>query len=59
MRNGPMMKLPFDNTPPFDPLMPNVETIAAIEAARRGELVTVGSPDNPIESLNSDPCPAS
>lgn len=33
---------------------PNAETIAAMEAARRGELVTVGSPENLLASLNAD-----
>ena len=27
---------------PFEPLVPNAETVAAMEAARRGDLVTVG-----------------
>ncbi len=39
---------------PFEPLMPNVETIAAMQAARRGELVTVGKPDALLASLNAD-----
>lgn len=29
---------------PFEPLVPNAETVAAMKAARRGELVTVGKP---------------
>ncbi len=33
---------------------PNVETITAMKAARRGELVTVGSPENLLVSLNAD-----
>ncbi len=39
---------------PFEPLVPNAETIAAMNAARRGELITVGSVDNLIKSLNED-----
>lgn len=39
---------------PFEPLVPNAETIAAMKAARRGEVVTVGKPANLIESLNAD-----
>ncbi len=32
--------------------VPNTETVAAMEAARRGELVTVGSPEDLLASLN-------
>ncbi len=39
---------------PFEPLVPNAETIEAMKAARRGELVTVGKPANLIASLNAD-----
>ena len=39
---------------PFEPLVPNAETIEAMEAARRGELVTAGRPDQLIASLNAD-----
>lgn len=39
---------------PFDPLVPNQETIAAMEAARRGDLVTVGSVDDLMADLNAD-----
>jgi len=35
-------------------ISPNAETIAAMKAARRGELVTVGSPENLLVSLNAD-----
>jgi DNA-damage-inducible protein J len=38
---------------PFEPLVPNDETIEAMKAARRGELVTVGSPNNLLEKLNA------
>jgi DNA-damage-inducible protein J len=31
---------------PFDPLVPNAETIEAMKAARRGDLVTVGKVDD-------------
>ena len=33
--------------------VPNAETVAAMEAARRGELVTVGSPEDLLASLNA------
>jgi DNA-damage-inducible protein J len=39
---------------PFDPLIPNDVTIEAMKAARRGELFTVNSIDELIESLNAD-----
>jgi DNA-damage-inducible protein J len=39
---------------PFEPLVPNAETIETMKAARRGELVTVGSIDNLLTSLNAN-----
>ncbi len=39
---------------PFEPLMPNEETIKAIKAARRGKLTKVGKVENLLESLNTD-----
>ena len=39
---------------PFEPLGPNAETVEAMRAARRGELVTVGHPSNLLASLNAD-----
>ncbi len=39
---------------PFEPLVPNAETVAAMQAARRGDLVTVGKPAALIASLNAD-----
>lgn len=39
---------------PFEPLVPNAETVAAMKAARRGETVNVGHPSNLIASLNAD-----
>ena len=38
---------------PFEPLNPNAETIRAMKAARRGELVKVGKPDKLLRSLNA------
>jgi len=38
---------------PFEPLVPNAETIEAMRAARRGELVTVGSLNNLFRELNA------
>lgn len=39
---------------PFEPLIPNKETIAAMKAARRGELTTVKNVDELLDSLNAD-----
>lgn len=39
---------------PFEPLVPNAETIEAMKAARRGELTTVGKPGSLLASLNAD-----
>jgi len=49
-----MVKIAAEKALPFEPWTPNVETIAAMRAARRGELVTVGSPENLLASLNAD-----
>ena len=38
---------------PFEPLKPNAETVAAMKAARRGELIKVGKPDKLLQSLNA------
>ena len=39
---------------PFEPLVPNADTIEAMKAARRGETVTVGHPSNLLASLTAD-----
>ena len=39
---------------PFEPLVPNAETVAAMKAARRGELTKVSNPTALIASLNED-----
>ena len=39
---------------PFEPLIPNAETIKAIKAARRGELTTAASLDGLFNGLNAD-----
>jgi DNA-damage-inducible protein J len=39
---------------PFEPLVPNAETVAAMKAARRGELTKVGKPADLVASLNAD-----
>ena len=39
---------------PFEPLVPNAETVAAMKAARRGDVTIVGKPPNLLASLNAD-----
>ncbi len=38
-----MVRIAKDKALPFEPLVPNAETVEAMKAARRGELLTVGS----------------
>lgn len=47
-----MMRIAAEKALPFEPLTPNAETIAAMKAARRGELVTVGAANHLLASLN-------
>ena len=49
-----LVRIAAEKALPFEPLTPNQETIDAIKAARRGELVTAGPPDALIVSLNED-----
>ena len=49
-----MVRIAADKRLPFEPLVPNPETIEAMQAARRGELVTIGSIDNLLADLNAD-----
>ncbi len=49
-----MVRIAKEKALPFEPLVPNAETIEAMKAARRGEVVTVSSPDKLAESLNED-----
>ena len=39
---------------PFDPLVPNKKTLAALKAARSGKLKTVGNVDDLVADLNAD-----
>lgn len=49
-----MTRIAKEKSLPFEPLVPNTETIAAMKAARQGELVIVGSIDNLLADLNAD-----
>jgi DNA-damage-inducible protein J len=50
-----MMRIAKDKALPFDPLVPNAETIEAMKAARRGDLVTVDTTDKLLAGLNVGP----
>ena len=49
-----LMRTVAERALPFDPLTPNDETVEAMKAARRGELVKVGSVQNLLADLNAD-----
>ena len=49
-----MIRIAREKALPFEPLIPNEETIEAIKAARRGELTTVGSVEELFASLDAD-----
>jgi DNA-damage-inducible protein J len=49
-----MVRIAKEKALPFEPLVPNAETIKAMKAARRGEVVTAGSADELLASLNED-----
>jgi DNA-damage-inducible protein J len=48
-----LVRVAAEKALPFEPLNPNAETIAAMKAARRGELVKVGKLDKLLRSLNA------
>ena len=49
-----MVRIATEKALPFEPLVPNEETIEAMRAARRGELVTANSPEELMTRLNED-----
>ena len=49
-----MMRIAAEKRLPFEPLVPNEETVEAMVAARRGELVTVGGLSDLVADLNAD-----
>ena len=49
-----LTRVAYDKALPFEPLIPNNATIAAMKAARRGELKTVKNIDDLLENLNAD-----
>lgn len=48
-----MTRIAVEKALPFDPLVPNAETIAAMEAARRGETIKAGSTESLFDDLNA------
>lgn len=49
-----MVRIAKEKRLPFEPLVPNAETITAMEAARRGDVVKVGGIDDLIADLHAD-----
>jgi len=49
-----MVRIAEEKALPFEPLIPNDETIEAMKAARRGQLTTAGSPEKLLASLDED-----
>ncbi len=49
-----MMRIATEKALPVEPLIPNAETIEAMKAARRGELVWTGPADKLLARLNED-----
>ena len=49
-----MVRIAAEKRLPFEPLAPNDETIEAMKAARRGELVDAGGVDELMADLDAD-----
>ena len=49
-----MVRIAAEKRLPFEPLVPNAETVAAMEATRRGEMITVGDVDGLMADLHAD-----
>ena len=49
-----MVRIAAEGALPFEPLIPNAKTVAAMMAARRGDLTTVGKSSKLLASLNAD-----
>ena len=46
-----MVRIATERALPFEPLIPNAKTVAAMKAARRGELATAGKPGKLLARL--------
>lgn len=49
-----MVRIAAEKRLPFEPLVPNDETIEAMKAARRGDLIAVGGVAELMADLNAD-----
>ena len=49
-----MVRIAAEKRLPFEPLVPNAETVEAMQAARRGDVVEVGDPEDLMADLNAD-----
>lgn len=49
-----LIRVAVEKALPFEPLVPNVETVEAMKAARRGELVTAGDGEELLKRLNAN-----
>ena len=49
-----LIRIAKEKALPFEPLIPNKETIKAMRAARRGKVVKAGSVDDLFASLNDE-----
>jgi DNA-damage-inducible protein J len=49
-----MFRIAKEKKLPFEPLIPNAKTIAAMQAARRGNTASTGSIDDLFDELNAD-----
>ena len=48
-----LVRVAAEKALPFEPLNPNAETVAAMKAARRGELIKAGKADKLLGRLNA------
>jgi DNA-damage-inducible protein J len=49
-----LMRTVAERALPFDPLVPNAETVDAMMAARRGDVVQVGTVEDLMADLHAD-----
>jgi DNA-damage-inducible protein J len=49
-----LVRVAAEKALPFEPLVPKAETIAAMKAARRGEVTTVGGVEDLLNDLHAD-----
>jgi DNA-damage-inducible protein J len=49
-----LMRTVAERALPFDPLIPNEETVKAMKAARRGDVIKVGGVKNLMADLHAD-----